>query len=394
LPTTALSSESFRAPVKSEAHLTDQQRLSLAISAVNQQLVYGRIHEDFLAGVREIALTKWKNIRLAASAPGRQILPEGEYTGMADGQPILQGDFANVPVRYQFREASGIAGRDRLLEVADTLVFTRVGKGPAWALSPERLGSSSPIWELAARANSMPSQTGTAAGATDYPFLNLYSDSLLLPRSIHTSADVLNSQSSNRLFDTDILSVPWGVCAVTWDNPIDGNHDFLGVTDMSWSRIVGADGGENWISMTGSPGSGSGQFSMPMGICGVGSGFHIADAMNNRVVRTNIVIEGGQAKRLEYIDYYTAGFNYPTDVDQRPAIKDQELCSFEIIADNGNGQIVQIGGVTACSAVERIGTKGSGPGQFLNPTSVCYGRNSGITSRTGRFGWPTAGITV
>jgi hypothetical protein len=54
---------SFRPPVKSIAELTDEQRLSLAVSAVNQQLVYGRIHDDYLAGLRALPRPAKTSIR-------------------------------------------------------------------------------------------------------------------------------------------------------------------------------------------------------------------------------------------------------------------------------------------------------------------------------------------
>jgi hypothetical protein len=169
--------------------------------------------------------------------------------------------------------------------------------------------------------------------------------------------------------------VPSGVCASSYYSRTEGDHDFLGVTDMSWSRIVGADGGENWIATAGSPGSGPLQFRMPMGICGTGHGYRIADAMNNRIVVVNIVINNGHAERLNDTSYQVAGFNYPTDVDARGPVPPED-CPYEVVADNGNGQIVQLGIAPTCLSVERIGTQGSGTGQFLNPISVCYGRNS------------------
>jgi len=54
---------SFRPPLKSIAELTSQQRLSLAISAVNQQLVYGAIHEDYLTGLRALPRSAKTSIR-------------------------------------------------------------------------------------------------------------------------------------------------------------------------------------------------------------------------------------------------------------------------------------------------------------------------------------------
>ena len=130
---------SFRPPVKSIAELTSQQRLSLAISAVNQQLVYGRIHDDYLAGLHASprpAKTSFRPPWATAVAPPR---PSGEYVGVSEETPILRGQYALVPVRHNFREVLNGPPGERLVTVPDTLVF--VDDGERRAFLAEKLGA-------------------------------------------------------------------------------------------------------------------------------------------------------------------------------------------------------------------------------------------------------------
>jgi len=121
------ASESFRPPFKSIAELTDQQRLSLAISAVNQQLVYGVIHENYLAGLRASPNSKQQSLMPPWTA-AVQPIPTGEYTGMSQGTPIFQGKTALVPVWHHFREALNVPPGERVSTVPDTLFFVNDGK--------------------------------------------------------------------------------------------------------------------------------------------------------------------------------------------------------------------------------------------------------------------------
>ncbi len=370
-----VQADSFRPPAKSIAVLSDEQRLSLVVSEISQQLVYGTIPDDNLAVLRSASGPKRAVIHPPLVAATPRPLPTGTYTGMSQGTPLLRGRFAHVPVLHHFQQKLDKPPWERVRNVADTLIFVDGGTG--WRLSAAEMRDDSPLWELAKRATVGGKIGGgglTASVGTVNDFQNLFVDSLLLPKSIHANADVLNSLSSSRLFNTDIIGVPSGVCANSFYGYTEGHHDFLGVSDMSWSRILGAEEQDSWITSTGSPGSGPLQFSMPMGMCGFGHGFLIADAMNNRVVQVNITITNGHATGLNDTCYFTGCFNYPTDVDYRDTVPGDPYPA-RLIADNGNGQIVQIRGPATCTNAERIGTKGSGYGQFLNPISVCYGRN-------------------
>ena len=121
-----VTAHAFRPPVKSIANLTAEQRLELAVSAVNQQLVYGGIHEDYLAGLRASPNSKQQSLMPPWTA-AVQPIPTGEYTGMSQGTPIFQGKTALVPVWHHFREALNVPPGERVRVVPDTLVF--VGDG-------------------------------------------------------------------------------------------------------------------------------------------------------------------------------------------------------------------------------------------------------------------------
>ena len=368
------ASSVFRPPVSSEARLSDSQRLELTLNALAQQLVFGEVHGGI---VRPEAVSQGLRARAKSNAEKsvQQVcaLPAGRLLAVACDKPQVDGDIATVPVRLIYKEVGAHPKATRMSETKDTL-FLELRSTGGWVLPLPALPPGSAVRSLLDCSSAGKISAAGAAAAfasTAADFSGLESDSMLLPKWLHPQVSVLNSVTSGALFGDDILSVPWGVsCVQTYDYlETHHYHEYFVVADWSWCRMLGADNTEGWIATHGSAGDGADHFRLPMGVCGDGHTFWIADAFSNRIVTYYLwPAHNNETGGVIYVGEKTGNFNYPTDVDWRG----NGYHSCMVVADNGHGQIKRF---TSGWLDRTFGSPGSGPQQFMNPTSVSFGRD-------------------
>jgi hypothetical protein len=148
--------------------------------------------------------------------------------------------------------------------------------------------------------------------------------------------------------------------------------------DVTSNKIIGSDH-DNWVGEFGTQGSGEGQFWGPHGICTVeGYYYFTADMFNDRV--TAYVYHNQLDEPQWHTELDLPGediFHRPADVEAKDRIpSDQQDVTYIAVADEGNHRIVLFHWAPWTLGWDRnYGEYGSGEGQFLWPTSVCFGRD-------------------
>jgi hypothetical protein len=181
---------------------------------------------------------------------------------------------------------------------------------------------------------------------------------------------------------------PFGIVADVQYTPggPDFTYEFLFITDAMANNIVASDQDE-WLADFGEWGSGLGQFAGPHGICNLTSYYFVADMFNNRVITYRY--EKGWDDPL-WSFTLTANFDWPIDVDAKDIewTDPPQDVTYIAVADHRNHRIVIFHGPPYSYEFDRsYGEYGSGPGQFIYPTSVCFGRDS-------ETGWQTNDLFV
>ena len=167
----------------------------------------------------------------------------------------------------------------------------------------------------------------------------------------------------------------------------DFTHDFLFVTDVTSQKIIASDQDE-WVAEYGTEGSGLGQFWGPHGICNLACYYFVADMFNNRVI-TYRYEKGWDDPMWSFT--LTAGLNWPIDVEVKksdPSANPPEA-DYIVVADHRNHRLALWEWATGYypSFDQYYGEYGSAPGQFIYPTSVCFGRDP-------ETGWQTNDLFV
>lgn len=203
-----------------------------------------------------------------------------------------------------------------------------------------------------------------------------------------TTIPRFNKTESLNWFGVNCMNSPHGIVADVeyWEGGSDFDHEFLFVSDVTSQKIIGSDQDE-WVSEFGSEGSGIGQFWGPHGICNLDCCFYfVADMFNNRV--TTFRYEKGW-EEPSWECTLTAGFNRPVDVEAKDRNRnDLQDLTYIAVADENNHRIVLFHWFPFPIGFNRAyGQPGSGEGQFMWPTSVCFGRDP-------EEGWQTNDLLV
>jgi hypothetical protein len=188
--------------------------------------------------------------------------------------------------------------------------------------------------------------------------------------------------------DRNGLVYPYGIMAdvqVTPGSP-DFTYEYLWGTDAMANFVTATDQDE-WMADYGEWGSGIGQFKGPHGISNFPGHYFVADMFNNRVI-TYYYEKGWDAPTWEAT--LTADFDWPIDVDAKdvPRTSPPEDVQYIAVADWRDHRIVFFHGWPYLLNFDRsYGRYGSGEGQFILPTSVCFGRDP-------ETGWQTNDVFV
>jgi hypothetical protein len=217
----------------------------------------------------------------------------------------------------------------------------------------------------------------------------LVSDGLMIPRHApHPAVDDYTRLTDTFYFDTNgfvfkghnMFSLPYGVISVVFDESgTDCDQQFCLVTDPNWNRLLSTAGNEynryrNWCFTVGSFGHGDLGFWQPRGVAYVSQRWIVADGMNNRAQVYTLDWADGE---MELLYTLTDSFSYVSDVAAARIPNDLEdpLTDWWEIAvlDQGNGRvsIYDYDGQFQASYF----TRGSGYGQLLKPSSLCFSRH-------------------
>jgi hypothetical protein len=266
----------------------------------------------------------------------------------------------------------------------ETLAFCKAGSN--WLLSGSKRffnfieNTSANISDGGRFASAVGQCPGLFFTKEDFATVDMLSATLLYS---HESVSVprMNRGMSEQLWEFPHAFLrPFGVIAdveICQGGP-DFNHKYLFVTDPSANRIV-ASYADNWVATYGEWGSGVGQFAGPHGMCTVeGYYYFVADMFNNRV--TAYIYHNQLDEPQWHTEFDLPGediFNRPVDVeakDRNPY--DQQDVTYIAVADEGNHRIVLFHWYPWTLGWDRnYGEYGSGQGQFMWPTSVCFGRD-------------------
>ena len=173
-----------------------------------------------------------------------------------------------------------------------------------------------------------------------------------------------------------------------WPGTSNLDHNYLFVSDITSNKIIGSDQ-DDWVGEFGSQGSGVGQFWGPHGMCTVGGTIYfVADMFNNRVTAYEYYNQLDEPQWYSDLNLY-AYFNHPRDVeakDRNPY--DLQDKTYIAVTDENNHRLAFFLWFPFDLRLDRYyGEYGSGEGQFMWPTSVCFGRDP-------QFGWQTNDIFV
>jgi hypothetical protein len=236
------------------------------------------------------------------------------------------------------------------------------------------------------------SQVFGASPIASYTEEDLTSTHLLVPTLLYiydgTPIPRMNMTTSQQLFGFRHKFVqPYGIMADVQVTPgsSDFTYEYLWVTDAMGNGVVASDQDE-WMADYGEWGSGLGQFKGPYGICHLATHYFVADMFNNRVI-TYSYEKGWDDPMWDFT--LTAGFDWPIDVEakDRDQSNPQDMV-YIAVADWRNHRVVLFHWFPYPIGFDRsYGEYGSGEGQFIYPTSVCFGRDP-LT------GWQTNDVYV
>ena len=167
----------------------------------------------------------------------------------------------------------------------------------------------------------------------------------------------------------------------------DFNHTYLFITDPMANNFVASDQ-DNWFGDYGEWGSGVGQFASPYGMCTIeGYYYFVADRFNHRVVAYEYYNQLDEPLWVDDLTLYCY-FNNPVDVEAKERMPDSlQQRTYIAIADAGNDRIVIFRWRPYFGWDRNYGERGSGVGQFIWPSSVCFGRDP-------NWGWQTNDLFI
>jgi hypothetical protein len=275
--------------------------------------------------------------------------------------------------------------------IKETLTFSREDR--RWLLS-----ESKNLFGFLERASKAAKEELGTINSPDNMMLqskeDFTSSHLLVPTILYyygkTPIPRFNKTESLNWFDVNCMNSPHGIIADvqhTYEAP-DFTHDFLFVTDVTSQKVLVSDQDE-WVGEFGTEGSGEGQFWGPHGISNHNCcHYFVADMFNNRIV-TYYYDKGDEQPTWSF--NLTAGFNWPIDVEVKEAndtLSPPEP-DYIVVADHRNHRLVLFRWAPGYypSVDEYYGEYGSGEGQFIYPTAVCFGRDP-------ESGWQTNDIFV
>ncbi|MFQ6003516.1 MAG: hypothetical protein ACE5KJ_07190, partial [Candidatus Zixiibacteriota bacterium] len=263
----------------------------------------------------------------------------------------------------------------------ETLTFSKVGSN--WFLA-----ESEHFFSFIENVSARISDNGHFASVfDDSPILSFTEEDFISTHSLvptllyiyeGTPIPRMNMTMSQQLWGFPHAAIrPFGILADVQETPggEDFTYEFLFITDAMGNNIVATDQDE-WLADFGEWGSGIGQFAGPHGICSLESFYLVADMFNNRVI-TYYYEKGWDDPSWDYT--LTHNFNWPIDVDQKSVDQTQqppEEVEYIAVVDHRNHRLVFFHGWPAPIGFDRAyGEYGSGVGQFIYPTSVCFGRD-------------------
>ena len=306
----------------------------------------------------------------------------------AGGGSAFGGDGDNATVECEIGLSSA---RQNFKEIKEVLSF--VLENQKWALS----GTDSLFGFLENASQASIQEIGTINLSSE--ILNQSKDDftsthLLVPVTLYNYGKTLiprfNKTESLNWFGVNSMNSPCGIIAdieICAGGP-DFNHEYLFISDVTSNKIIGSDQ-DNWVGEFGSQGSGVGQFWGPKGICTVeGYYYFVADMFNDRVTAYIYYNQLDEPQWYSDLNLY-ANFNRPRDVeakDKNPY--DLQDKTYIAVTDAGNHRLALFLWHPFDLRLDRYyGGYGSGEGQFMWPTSVCFGRDP-------QFGWQTNDIFV
>jgi hypothetical protein len=266
----------------------------------------------------------------------------------------------------------------------DTLTFSEMGSN--WLLT-----ESKGFFSFLESASAKMSDGGRFASVlSDSPVLSLtekdfVSTNSLRPTLLYSYAGYVIPRMSMSMCQqlwgfTDGFITPYGVLAdiEICQGGSDFNHEYLFITDFMANNIVASDQ-DNWLVDFGEWGSGVGQFKGPYGLCTIeGYYYFVADMFNNRVICYVYYNQLDEPQFHSEFDLGAGGiFNHPRDVEakeRRPG--DLQGKNYIAVADMNNHRIVLSYWWPYFQWALNYGAYGSGQGQFMWPTSVCFGREA------------------
>jgi hypothetical protein len=287
------------------------------------------------------------------------------------------------------------AGSDQAMDLKRKEVVLKFLKsGRAWKLVESNL-----LFEFIEKASGDVENTQTfsqvfgASPIASYTEEDFTSTHSLVPTLLYiyngTPIPRMNQTMSQQLWgDRNGFVQPYGIMAdvqVTPGSP-DFTYEYLWGTDAMANFVTATDQDE-WMADYGEWGSGIGQFKGPYGISNFPGHYFVADMFNNRVI-TYYYEKGWDAPTWEAT--LTADFDWPIDVDAKdvPRTSPPEDVQYIAVADWQDHRIVFFHGWPYLLNFDRsYGRYGSGEGQFIYPTSVCFGRDP-------ETGWQTNEVFV
>lgn len=389
------------------AELTHMDKINLQINklqqAIQQQwidVILGMLSEDYVEADPSVAHSPARDrLEQVFSAVSQvrgvvtQINPETGWGVTAthdfciqDVNISVQGDEAIVTCDIGFSSAA-----EGYRSIAETLSFVR--RDDNWFLAGSKilfgfLQKASGATKEALGIPHVPPAV-TLASKDDY-----VSSHLLAPITFYhygkTAIPRFNQTESRNWFGFNCMNWPNGIVAdveICEGGP-DFNHNYLFVSDPIANKIIGSDQ-DGWVGEFGSQGSGVGQFWGPHGMCTViGYYYFVADRLNDRVTAYIYYNQLDEPQWYSDLNLY-ANFNHPRDVaakDRNPY--DLQDKTYLAVADEYNHRLALFLWFPYDLRLDRYyGEYGSGEGQFIKPTSVCFGRDP-------QTGWQTNDIFV
>jgi hypothetical protein len=275
-------------------------------------------------------------------------------------------------------------------DLRETFSFVQTSR--RWLLSSSKNLFS--FLEKASKATTKEIGTISSSGETMFQTKDDFvSTHLLIPVILYnygkTPIPRFNKTESLNWFEVNCMNSPHGIVADVQytENGPDFTYEFLFVTDVTSQKLIATDQDE-WVAEFGTEGSGLGQFWGPHGICDWGGGCYlVADMFNNRVI--SYYYEKGWDEPGWRVTL-THNFDWPIDVDakciQHTEPPPPQKVEYIAVVDHRNHRLVFFHALPYPLGFDRsYGEYGSGEGQFIYPTSVCFGRDPETGWQTNDF---------